>query len=64
MIMNNQCPRCYEGVLLRWAELSDEEKEIVKRLPPSVDYATPERESSHRWCTRCWHEITTGETMA
>jgi hypothetical protein len=39
-----------------WTELSDEEREVVKRLPSSADYSLEERQTSHRWCTRCWYE--------
>lgn len=64
MTINNKCPRCYEGVLRAWTELSDEEREVVKRLPQSAEYKTDERETLHRWCTRCWNETTTGEAVA
>jgi ribosomal protein S27AE len=62
--MNQKCPNCYEGVLLGWHELSDDEREVVKRLPGSADYANEERESLHRWCTRCWYEDRHGEVEA
>ena len=64
MTMNDKCPRCYEGVLRGWTELSDEEREIVKRLPQSAGLEIEERETLQRWCTRCWFETTSGETMA
>ncbi len=48
----------------KWHELSDEEREVVKRLPASADYKAAERESMHQWCTRCWHESTSDETVA
>jgi len=55
--MNSQsCPKCHEGTLRNWDELSDDEQEVVKHLPGSADYKQAERESMHRWCTRCWHE--------
>jgi hypothetical protein len=56
--LNNQCPRCAAGRLKTWLELADEEREVVLRLPESADYSAAERQSSHRWCTRCWHEST------
>ncbi|HEU4933812.1 MAG TPA: hypothetical protein VFT48_17130 [Pyrinomonadaceae bacterium] len=40
----------------RWEDLSDEEREVVKRLPGSASYSLDERKASHRWCTRCWYE--------
>jgi len=49
-------------VLRGWTELTDEEREIVKRLPQSAGYESSERESSHRWCNRCWYEAVAGET--
>lgn len=39
-----------------WDELSDEEREVVKRLPGSADYKEAERQKMHRWCPRCWFE--------
>lgn len=50
------CPRCDKPGLKTWAELSDEEREVVKRLPASAEYPSAERQQNHRWCTRCWHE--------
>jgi hypothetical protein len=62
--MNNQnhetCPRCGEGSLRDWDQLSDEEQEIVRRLPASADYAFGERQAIHRWCANCWYEDTEG----
>lgn len=62
--LNNQCPRCGEGRLKTWPELGDEEREVVLRLPGSADNTAAERQSRHRWCTRCWHESTGGEEQA
>lgn len=62
--MNEKCPKCYEGMLRRWDELSDDEREVVKRLPGSADYSTTERESLHRWCTRCWYESRGSESQS
>ena len=50
------CPRCGEGPLKAWYELSEEEREVVKRLPASADYLLDARTARRRWCTRCWHE--------
>ena len=63
-ILNNQCPRCGEGRLKTWQELGAEEREVVRRLPGSADYSAAERQSSHLWCTRCWHESTGDEQPA
>ncbi|HEX8137089.1 MAG TPA: hypothetical protein VF544_05820 [Pyrinomonadaceae bacterium] len=63
--MNHQnqerCSRCRMGRLRFWAELSEEEREVARRLPASAEYSLDERRSTHRWCTNCWHEATTGE---
>lgn len=60
--LNRRCPGCGEGRLKTWSELGDEEREVVLRLPGSADYSAAERQSSHRWCPRCWHE-STGEVV-
>ena len=45
-----------------WDELSADEQEVVKRLAGSAGYPAAERQATHQWCTRCWHEATsTGE---
>ena len=59
---STKCPRCGVGRLKSWPELSDEEREVVKRLPASADYSLDERARRHRWCTNCWHEETSGNT--
>ena len=48
--------RCGEGRLRSWQELSEEEQEVVRRLPANSDYGAEERRTRHRWCTLCWHE--------
>jgi uncharacterized protein (DUF983 family) len=60
--MEDKCPRCGEGRLRKWYELSAEEHEVVRRLPGSASYPFRERVTMHRWCTNCWHEETTQET--
>jgi ribosomal protein L32 len=61
-LMNDQdgerCPRCGEGRLRRFDQLSEEEREVARRLPASADYASGERQTMHRWCTKCWYEET------
>jgi hypothetical protein len=52
----DNCPRC-GGRLRAWRELSEEEREVVRRLPASAAQATHERAARHRWCTRCWYEL-------
>jgi hypothetical protein len=55
------CPRCGEGSLRAWYELSEEEREAARRLPASADFPPDERMARHRWCTRCWYEEVNGE---
>ena len=56
MATEDECPGCRAGRLRNWSELSEEEREVVKRLPASADYSIDERAARHRWCTRCWYE--------
>ena len=53
-----RCPRCGEGPLKAWYELSEEEREMALRLPASADFTQPERAARHLFCTRCWFEET------
>ena len=57
-MITDKCPRCHEEALRTWDELSDEEREVVKRLPAAAEYRAAERQAMHQWCTRCWHEST------
>jgi hypothetical protein len=50
------CPRCHEREMRTWDELSDDEREVVRRLPASADYTAAQRQATHQWCTRCWYE--------
>jgi hypothetical protein len=43
-----RCPRCGEGPLKAWYELSE------------ADFTTSERAARHLFCTRCWFEDTAG----
>lgn len=56
MKSQDSCQRCDKRGLKTWAELNDEEREVVKRLPLSASYTLEERQANHRWCTRCWWE--------
>jgi len=58
MNLKRKCPRCGEGRLLTWGELDAEQREVVRRLPGSVDEKPERREATHRWCPRCWFEST------
>ena len=60
MESNRQCPRCAAEHLRSWSDLSDEERELVRRLPASADYSLEERKARHRWCIRCWYEASLG----
>jgi hypothetical protein len=41
--------------MVSWAELTDEEKFLVEKLPLNTDF-TPLERQKHRFCTRCWFE--------
>jgi hypothetical protein len=56
MTAQEKCPRCDKPRMQSWSDLNDEEREVVKRLPASGDYSLAERQTYHRWCTRCWFE--------
>ncbi|MDQ3806402.1 MAG: hypothetical protein M3416_21545 [Acidobacteriota bacterium] len=58
------CPRCGEGPLKAWYELSEEERGVAERLPAAADFSPEERAARHRFCTRCWHEEQTGAPRA
>src|SRR5437764_13909600 len=51
-----RCPRCGEGTLKAWYELSEDEREVARRLPDSADFTLDARAARHRFCTRCWYE--------
>ena len=55
---SRSCPRCGEQPLKTWSELSDEQQQVVQRLPASAEYSSDERLTTHQWCTRCWYEET------
>jgi hypothetical protein len=55
-----RCPRCGEGTLKAWYELSEDEREVALRLPGSADFSATERSARHLFCTRCWYEQTAG----
>jgi hypothetical protein len=46
--------------LRAWSELTEEQREVARRLPASADFTFEERARRHRWCVRCWHEETRG----
>jgi len=52
------CPRCEKRGMKTWPELTEEEREVVKRAPRAPGYSDEERKANHRWCTRCWFEET------
>jgi ribosomal protein S27AE len=53
---SNQCPRCAHAPLRAWNELTDEEREVVRRLPGATEASEADRKALHRWCPRCWYE--------
>jgi hypothetical protein len=56
MNSERRCPKCGEDTLKTWAELGDDEREVVRRLGTAADLQAPEFEIIYRWCTLCWHE--------
>jgi hypothetical protein len=60
----DKCSRCGEGRMRSWDELTEEEREVTRRLPAYADYNPEERSQRHRWCTRCWHEAVASEERA
>lgn len=56
MNSDNKCPGCLEGHLKTWSELTQDEREVVERLPGAREYSFEERQKMHRWCPRCWYE--------
>ena len=64
MTGKDSCPRCDKRGLKSWTELTDEEREVVKRLPASAKYSLSERQLKHRWCTRCWYEEASSSSTA
>jgi hypothetical protein len=60
---SQRCPRCGVRPLLSWNELTEEEREVVRRLPASADYSLDERQAMHRWCRNCWHEEIESEAV-
>jgi hypothetical protein len=59
----DKCPRCGEGRLRRFDELSEEEQEVTRCLPASADYAADERRATHTWCSKCWYEATQARSL-
>jgi len=50
------CPRCEKRGLKSFEQLTDEERELIKRLPGATAFSEDDRRAAHRWCTRCWYE--------
>jgi len=50
------CPRCHGAAMKGWKDLTDEEKFLAERLPPSAEFSVAERKK-HLFCPRCWLEI-------
>lgn len=61
--LNSRCPRCGAERLRSWADLDDEQQEVVRRLPASANASVEERKARHRWCTQCWFEETGDATI-
>jgi hypothetical protein len=42
----------------RWRDLTEEQQEVVRKLPGTAYYSMAERVARHAWCVVCWHEST------
>ena len=51
------CPNCGSAKIKSWENLNDEEKILVEKLPPFADFSDEQRKK-HRFCGRCFFEIT------
>ena len=49
------CPKCHFPKMKSWDELTNEQRFLVERLPPSAEYPLDQRKK-HRYCERCWFE--------
>ena len=54
----DNCPGCAGARLRAWGELTEEEREVVRRLPSAAGDTLDVRAARRRWCVRCWHEET------
>jgi len=63
-VSEDKCPQCDKQPLRGWDELSDEEQEVVRRLPGSADYPLALRRARHRWCSNCWFEARDDQVRA
>ncbi len=50
------CSRCGSMTLRTWSELDEDQQMFIQRLPGCVEFTDEERKK-HRFCTRCWFEI-------
>lgn len=57
------CPRCREGRLKSWKELSEDEKMFAESLPASAEWTRLVRRT-HFFCTKCWYEAKPSLTLA
>ncbi len=51
------CPHCAAPKMKSWHDLDDEQKFLVERLPRNTEF-TREQRKKHRFCERCWFELT------
>lgn len=51
----NMCPKCHSPKMKSWADLTDEQKFLIERLPGSAEFTKAQRKK-HRFCERCWFE--------
>lgn len=49
MASEDLCPQCGTSRLRSWRELTEDERNVVRRLSADAPEAS-------RWCGRCWYE--------
>ncbi len=54
------CPKCGSPKIKGWDELTADEKFMVERLTAPGKFS-PEDRKRHRYCARCFYEITQTE---
>lgn len=55
--MERICPKCRNGRLKNWEELTADEKFVAERLPMSAEFSAEDRKQ-HFFCTNCLFETT------
>lgn len=51
------CPNCGSAKIKDWKDLDEDQKFLVERLPLNTEFSKEQRKK-HRFCVRCFFEIT------